>query len=126
MAETGVRITSCAFGANHGGTVPPGRSTYGGTTMAITSDNETRQTTTMVVTVRVPNGANGNLMTNAERRLSRADGIFAITVEELRDLQPGLSATNVTVRVRVETDEARTTQSVEDTLAGQTGVEVTN
>ena len=124
MAETGVRITSRAFGANHGGTVPPGRSN-GGTTMAITSDNDTRQTTTLVVTVRVPNGADGDLTTNAERRLSRADGILAVTVEELRDLQPGLSATNVTVRVRVETADARTTQSVEDTLAGQIGVEVT-
>lgn len=125
MAETGVRITSRAFGANHGGTVPSGRSN-GGTTMAITSDNDTRQTTTLVVTVRVPNGADGDLTTNAERRLSRIDGILAVTVEELRDLQPGLSATNVTVRVRVETAEARTTQSVEDALAGQTGVEVTD
>lgn len=125
MAETGVQIVSRAFGANHGGTVPPGRSN-GGMIMAITSDTETRQTTTLVVTVRVPNGADGDLTTNAERRLSRADGIFAVTVEELRDLQPGLSATNVTVRIRVETAEARTTQSVEDTLAGQTGVEVTN
>jgi len=94
--------------------------------MAITSDNDTRQTTTLVVTVRVPNGADGDLTTNAERRLSRIDGILAVTVEELRDLQPSLSATNVTVRVRVETDEVRTTQTIEDTLAGQTGVEVTN
>jgi len=94
--------------------------------MAITSDNDTRQTTTLVVTVRVPNGADGDLTTNAERRLSRADGILAVTVEELCDLHPGLSATNVTVRVRVETANARTKQSVEDTLAGQIGVEVTD
>jgi hypothetical protein len=92
--------------------------------MAITSDNDTRQTTTLVVTVRVPNGADGDLTTNAERRLSRADGISAVTVAELQELQPGLSATNVTIRVTVETAEARTTQAVEDTLAGQTGVEV--
>jgi hypothetical protein len=94
--------------------------------MAITSDTETRQTSTLVVTVRVPNGADGDLTTNAERRLSRADGIFAVTIEGLQDLQPGLSATEATVRVTVETAEARTTQSVEDTLAGQTGVEVTS
>ena len=94
--------------------------------MAITSDNDTRQTTTLVVTVRVPNGADGDLTTNAERRLSRADGILAVTVEVLQELQPGLSATEATVRVTVETDEALTTQSVEDALAGQTGVEVTN
>jgi len=94
--------------------------------MAITSDNDTRQTTTLVVTVRVPNGADGNLTTNAKRRLSRADGILAVTVEDLQELQPGLSATEATVRITVETAEGRTTQSVEDTLAGQTGVEVTN
>ncbi|MDS0258718.1 hypothetical protein NDI56_04745 [Haloarcula sp. S1CR25-12] len=94
--------------------------------MAITSDNDTRQTTTLVVTVRVPNGADGDLTTNAERRLSRADGILAVTVEGLQELQPGLSATKATVRVTVETAEGRKTQSVEDTLAGQTGVEVTD
>jgi hypothetical protein len=92
--------------------------------MAITSDTETRQTTTLVVTVRVPNGADGDLVTNAERQLSRADGILAVTVEDLQELQPGLSATEATVRVTVETAEPRTTQSVKDTLAGQTGVEV--
>ncbi|RLM95302.1 hypothetical protein [Haloarcula sp. Atlit-7R] len=92
--------------------------------MAITSDTETRQTTTLVVTVRVPNGADGDLVTNAERQLSRADGILVVTVEDLQELQPGLSATEATVRATVETAEPRTTQSVKDTLAGQTGVEV--
>jgi len=92
--------------------------------MAITSDNETRQTTTLVVTVRVPNGADGDLMTNAQRRLSRVDGILAVTVEDLQELHPSLSATEATVRVTVETAESQTTQSVKDTLAGQTGVEV--
>jgi hypothetical protein len=91
--------------------------------MAITSDNETQQTT-MVVTVRIPNGADGDLMTNAQRRLSRVDGILAVTVEDLQELQPGLSATEATVSVTIETPEDRTTQLVEDTLAGQTGVEV--
>jgi len=94
--------------------------------MAITSDNETQQTTTVVVTVRVPNGADGDLTTNAQRRLSRVNGILAVTVEDLQELQPGLSATEATVRVTIETAEDRTTQSVEDTLAGQTGVEVTS
>jgi hypothetical protein len=93
--------------------------------MAITSDTETRQTT-MVVTVRVPNGADADLTTNAERRLSRVDSILAVTVEELKELQPGLSATEATVRVTIETAETRTAQAVEDTFAGQTGVEVTS
>ena len=92
--------------------------------MAITSDNDTRQTMTLVVTVRVPNGADGDLTTNAERRLSCADGILAVTVEGLQELQPGLSATDVTVRVTIGTDEPRPTQWVADTLGEQTGVEV--
>lgn len=121
MAETGVRITSRAFGANHGGTVPPGRFTDGGTTMTLTSDTETRQTT-MTVTVRVPNGADGDLTTDAQRRLSRADGVLAVTVEELRDLQPGLSATDVTIRVTVETDDTHDERAVKHAIGSITGV----
>ncbi|MEA5386743.1 hypothetical protein VB779_06550 [Haloarculaceae archaeon H-GB11] len=91
--------------------------------MAITSDTETRQTT-MTVTVRVPNGADGDLTTNAQRRLSRAEGVLAVTVEELRELQPGLSATDVTVRVTVEMDGEWDGMSAPDTLAALTGVEI--
>ena len=91
--------------------------------MAITSDNDTRQTTTLVVTVRVPNGADGDLTTNAQRRLSRTDGILAVTVDELRGLQPGLSATDVTVRVTVETAGTASGRSVEEALTALTGVE---
>jgi hypothetical protein len=91
--------------------------------MAITSDTETRQTT-MTVTVRVPNGADGDLTTNAQRRLSRAEGVLAVTVEELRELQPGLSATDVTVRVTVGTDETRNARSVKHAIGSLTGVEI--
>jgi len=90
---------------------------------ALTSDTETRQTT-MTATVRVPNGADGDLTTNAQRRLSRAEGVLAVTVEELRELQPGLSATDVTVRVTVETDGAPGERPVGEALSALTGVEI--
>ena len=89
--------------------------------MTLTSDTETRQTT-MTVTVRVPNGADGDLTTDAQRRLSRADGVLAVTVEELRDLQPGLSATDVTIRVTVETDDTHDERAVKHAIGSITGV----
>lgn len=70
--------------------------------MAITSDDETRQTNEAVVSVRIPNGSDADLATEAERRLSRVDGVIDITVEGLRGLEPGLSATVVTVDVTVD------------------------
>jgi len=87
--------------------------------MAISSDTTTRQT---VVTVRVPHGTDGDLTTETQRRLRRADGVLAVTVESLRDLQPGLSATEVTVAVTVETDRRDT--AVAAALGDLTGVAV--
>jgi hypothetical protein len=89
--------------------------------MTLTSDTETRQTT-MTVTVRVPNGADGDLTTDAQRRLSRAYVVFAVTVEELRDLQPGLSATEVTVCATVEVDRSQDSPAVADALTSLTGI----
>lgn len=70
--------------------------------MPITTDDETRRTNDAVVSVRIPDGADGDLTTEAERRLSRAEGVADATVTGLRDLDPGLSATVVTVAVAVE------------------------
>lgn len=70
--------------------------------MAITSDDETRQTNEAVVSVRIPHGADGDLASEAEQRLVRADGVTDVTVEGLRGLEPGLSATVVTVEVTVD------------------------
>jgi len=89
--------------------------------MAITSDNETRQTT-MTVTVRVPNGTDGDLLTNAERRLCRVEGVSTVTVDELRSLRPGLSATEVTVHITVEADGTQNVRSVIDSFEALTGV----
>ncbi|EMA18670.1 hypothetical protein [Haloarcula argentinensis] len=89
--------------------------------MELTSDTETRQTT-MTVTVRVPNGADGGLTTDAQRRLSRVEGVLAVTIEDLCRLQPGLSATEVTVRVTIETDIAPPARSITASLSELTGV----
>lgn len=91
--------------------------------MAITTDNETRQTR-MTVTVRVPNGTDGDLLTNAERRLCRAEGVSTVTVDELRSLQPGLSATEVTVHISVEADGTQNVRSVADSFETLADVEI--
>lgn len=92
--------------------------------MAITSDNETRQTNEAVVEVRVPSGADGDLATEAERRLSRADGVLDVTVEGIRGLEPGLSATVVTVVVTVETAGGVGGPAAAAVLADEVGLEV--
>jgi hypothetical protein len=92
-------------------------------TMTLTSDTETNQAT-MTVTVRVPNGTDGDLLTNAERRLSRADGVSGATVVEVKQLQPGLSATDVTVEVTIETTRTQSPRSVVESLETLTGIEV--
>lgn len=70
--------------------------------MAITSDKQTRQTNELVVKIRIPNGSDGDLASEAERRLSRVDGVVDVAIEELRGLDPGHSATGLTVEVTVE------------------------
>lgn len=92
--------------------------------MAITSDNETRQTTTAVVSVRIPNGADGDLATEAERRLTRTDGVNDVTVDDLRGLEPGLSATVVTVGVTIELTGDLVGTAVSDALDGVMGVDI--
>lgn len=60
------------------------------------SDNETRQTEEAVVSVRIPHGADDDLATDAEQRLSRVDGVTGVHVDELQRLGPGLLATVTT------------------------------
>ncbi|MFB6178602.1 MAG: hypothetical protein ABEI77_02625 [Halorientalis sp.] len=66
---------------------------------------------TAVVAVRIPDGADGDLATEAEQRLGRVEGVGAVTVDGLRGLDPQLSATIVTLTVaiesRVSADELR-------------------
>ena len=70
--------------------------------MALTDETASTATVTAVVAVRIPDGSDAALATDAERRLGRVDGIQTVTVDELRGLEPQLSATVVTVAVTIE------------------------
>jgi hypothetical protein len=88
--------------------------------MASKRDTKTHHTATTDVTVRIPDGAEADLTTEAARRLTRTTGVQSVTVNGVRDISPGLSATAVTVRVTVET----TGKTVAEALAGATFVRV--
>jgi len=71
--------------------------------MAITNENhESTTTLSAVVAVRIPDAADADLATEAEQRLGRIEGVRTVTVDGLRGLDPGLSATVVTVAVSIE------------------------
>lgn len=91
--------------------------------MSITTNDERRRTNDAIVSVRVPDGADGDLATEAERRLSRAEGVADATVTGLCGLDPGLSATTVTVAVAVETTGERDGSAPTDALADAPFVE---
>ena len=67
--------------------------------MAITSDNDPEPTTAAVVTIRIPCGADGDLVTDAEERLLRAEDINTVTVDDLHGIDPRLSATVITIGI---------------------------
>ncbi|AQL43277.1 hypothetical protein BV210_11345 [Halorientalis sp. IM1011] len=76
--------------------------------MAIT-DTDTEQTTTTVtavLAVRIPDSAGDDLATDAECRLGRIEGVRAVTIDGLRDLEPRFTATLVTVAVTIESGAA--------------------
>ncbi len=91
--------------------------------MAITSDNDPEPTTTAVVTIRIPCGADSDIVTDAEERLSRAEGIDAVTIDKLRSLDPKLSATVVTVGITLRWTTAMTDAEVRCRLAEVPGLE---
>jgi hypothetical protein len=91
--------------------------------MAITSDNDPELTTTAVVTIRIPCGADSDIFTDTEERLSRAEGIDAVTIDELRSLNPKLSATAVTVGITLRWTTAMTDAEVRSRLAEVSGLE---
>jgi hypothetical protein len=67
--------------------------------MAITSGNDPEPTTTAVVTIRIPCGADGDLVTDAEKRLSRAENVDVVRIDDLHGIAPKLSATAITVGI---------------------------
>jgi hypothetical protein len=70
--------------------------------MALSSDNDSVATTTPVVTIRIPCGADSDLRTDAEERLAQAAGTADVTIDEVYSIAPKLSATVVTVGVTME------------------------
>jgi len=91
--------------------------------MAITRDNDTESTTAAVVTIRIPCGADSDIVTDAEERLSRGEGIDGISIDELRSLDPKLSATVVTVGITLRWTAAMTETEVRNRLAEVPGLE---
>jgi len=92
--------------------------------MTVTGANKTVQrTTTIKVAIRVSHDGSQDLVTDAEHRLSRIDGITRTTIEELHDVEPGLSATRVrataTVKMASVSDSA-----LRNCLTDRAGVEL--
>ena len=91
--------------------------------MAITSDNDPGPTTTAVVTTRIPYGTDDNLVTNAEERLSRAEDIDTVTVDNLYGIDPKLSATAITIGISIRWTTIMTDAEVRNRLAEIPGLE---
>jgi hypothetical protein len=91
--------------------------------MALTSNNDPEPTTTAVVTIRIPCDADSDLVTDAEERLSRAENVDAVAVDELHGIDPKLSATVVTVGVTLRWTAATTDTQVRRWLAAVPGLE---
>jgi hypothetical protein len=70
--------------------------------MGTTQTDPTVTTATAIAAVRIPDGAGFDLTTEAEQRLAAVEGVRAVSVDGLRGIQPGLSATIATVAVTIE------------------------
>ena len=73
------------------------------------------------IAVRVPRDDGTNLLSDATRRVETADGVDSVEVVELRDIDPALSATVVTVAFRIEAE--LTESALENRLADAPGTE---
>ena len=91
--------------------------------MALPNTTDPAPTTIAVVTIRIPCGADGNLVVDAERRLSRLKIIDDVTIDELDSIEPQLSATLITVDITVQWATAIGEEDIRDRLAGVSGVE---
>jgi hypothetical protein len=87
--------------------------------MELTTD-ETESTATAIVVVRVPRDSEADLATDAECRIARADGVSDVTVDELRGMEPRLSATIVTVLATMRTTDST---ALDERLAETHGIE---
>ena len=82
----------------------------------------TAATWTATVAVRVPARAEGDLASCACRRLVTARAVRAVEVRRLRTVEPGLSATVVTLDVSVDTPGVEGV-TVKEQLADAPGTE---
>ncbi|WP_353635428.1 hypothetical protein ABSL23_16310 (plasmid) [Halobacterium sp. NMX12-1] len=96
---------------------------YGDDRMAVTNTNDSASTTTAVVMIRVPCGADGDLVTDAEERLSRVEDVNAVTIDELHSIDPKLSATIITVKITLHWTATMTDEEISDRLAEVSGLE---
>jgi len=55
-----------------------------------------------VVSVRIPDGSDTSLVTDAQCRINGVEGVRAVTVDGIEGVDPRLSATVVTVAVTIE------------------------
>jgi hypothetical protein len=91
--------------------------------MAISSNNDPEPTTTAVVTIRIPCGADSKLVTDAEKRLSQAENTDTVTVDDLHGIKPKLSATAITVGITLRWTTTMTDAQVRRRLAEVPGLE---
>ena len=121
--ETDVRIVPRALGAQLVDRSAREVFLYGDDRMAVTNTNDSASTTTAVVTIRVPCGADGDLVTSAEERLSRVEAVNAVTIDELHSIDPKLSATVITAEITLHWTAAMTDGEISDRLAEVSGLE---
>lgn len=87
----------------------------------VRSTENTDSTATAITTVRAPRDSGADLATAVRQRLGRIDGVTEVTVDGLRDIEPRLSATAVTVAVTIDTSVA--VAELRDRLADTASVE---
>ena len=121
--SSGVRIVPRALGAQLVNQTARATLFNRGDIMAISSDNDPGPTTTAVVTIRIPCGADGDLVTDAEERISRPEDIDAVTVDDLHGIAPKLSATTITVGITIRWTTTMTDAQVRRQLAEVPGLE---
>lgn len=92
--------------------------------MTLTNDNDTTQrSTTVRVAIRVPDGGNGDLVADAERRLTHATGVRRATVEDLHGIEPKLSATRLTATATIDSRSSLPPPELRSRLADVSGVD---
>jgi hypothetical protein len=90
--------------------------------MVLANDNDAAATTTAVVTIRIPCGADGDLVTDAEERLAQAAGVTGVTIDELDSINPKLSATVITISVTMRLTTPMTDTEIRKALADVPGL----